>query len=117
MYVKLKDNYINLDLIKKVSEIKAFHGSKRDYEEGDYAYISPIIGGDVEEARLLAISTNGTPQQQNYVVVYGFYIYYLGQEKREKILIGTNRNEAEKYLQAFMLELNNNITSVKEIKI
>ena len=116
MYVKLKDNYINLDLIKKVTEIKAFHGSKTDYADGAYHYLSPIIN-DIEEAHLLALTTNGTPDQQKYVVTYGFYIYYIGQEKREKIIVGTNRRDAEKYLQAFMTELNNNVTSVKEIKI
>lgn len=116
MYVKLKDNYINLDLIKKVTEIKSFHGTKTDYESGDYAYILPI-GSNTEEVRLLAITANGTPEQQKYVVVYGFYIYYLGQEKREKIIVGTSRRDANKYLQSFMTLLNNNVTSVQEVKI
>jgi hypothetical protein len=116
MYAKLKDNYINLDLIKRVTDVKSFHGYKRDYEDGDYQYLSPIIN-DTEEARLLALTTNGTPDQQGYVVAYGFYIYYIGQEKREKIIVGTNRREASKYLQSFMTLINNNVTSVKEVKI
>ena len=52
-----------------------------------------------------------------YVVVYGFEISYIGETQRERISIGTSRRDASKYLQSFMTLLNNNVTSVKEVKI
>ena len=116
MYVKLKNNYINLDLIKKVSEVKAYFATEYDYEEGKTWYYSEIKKAD-EEARLLSTTTNGTPEQQMYVVVYGFEISYIGETQRERISIGTSRRDASKYLQSFMTLLNNNVTSVKEVKI
>jgi len=35
MYIKLQNNIINLDLIKKVTEVKAYHVLRLDYEEGN----------------------------------------------------------------------------------
>jgi len=116
MYIKLKNNYINLDLIKKVSEVKAYYVDGYDYKEGSIQFYSEIRTAD-EEACLLSTTTNGTPEEQMYVVVYGFEISYIGETKREIISIGTSRRDASKYLQSFMTLLNNNVTSVKEVKI
>lgn len=116
MFVKLKDNFINLDLIKKVSDVKVYYALKTDFEEGDVVFYSEITSSE-KEARLLNQTINGSEQQRKYVVVYGFEITYLNEEEGERISIGTDRIEARKYLEAFIQFLNSNVSSIPEIKM
>ena len=116
MYVKLQNNIINLDLIKKVTEVKAYHVLKIDHEKGNKDYYHKIESAE-GEAQLLNQTTNGNDMQREYVVAYGFEIYYLNERFSEKVITGTNRHEAEKFLEAFIKFFNNNQLTIPEIKI
>ena len=116
MYVKLQNNIINLDLIKKVTEVKAYHVLILDYEEGrkDYHF---EIETDEKEAQILNQTINGNEYQTEYMVAYGFEISYLNEPNPEKVITGVNRHEAKKFLEVFIQYLNNNQLTIPEIKI
>jgi len=116
MYIKLQDNIINLDLIKKVTEVKAYHVLRLHHEKGNKDYYNEIKSAE-GEAQLLSQTTNGNDMQREYVVAYGFEIHYLNERFPEKVITGTNRHEAEKFLEAFIKFLNNNQLTIPEIKI
>jgi hypothetical protein len=116
MYIKLQNNIINLDLIKKVSEVKAYHVLRLDYEEGNLHYYHEI-GSAQEEASLLHKTTNGNEYQREYMVVYGFEIHYLNEKWPQKVSVGTNRRDAKKFLDSFTTLLNNNQPVIHEVKI
>lgn len=116
MFVKLQNNYINLDLIFKVSDVKAYHVHNLDYNERNISYFYEI-GSNAEEAAILHRIAVGSEYQREFLVAYGFEINYIGKESSEKIIVGTDRIEARKFLEAFMDYLNSNISSVPEIKI
>jgi hypothetical protein len=116
MYIKLQDNIINLDLIKKVTDVKAYHVTRIDYKEGKLHYYHEI-GSAEEEASLLHKTTNGNQYQQEYIVVYGFEIHYLNEKWPQRVSLGTSRIDAEKYLEAFLTLLNNNQPIIHEVKI
>lgn len=116
MFVKLKDNYVNLDLIKKVTDVKAYYALKTDYEIYDIYYFSEIKSPE-EEAKLIHQSIHGTIEQQRYIVTYGFEIYRINEKHSERIITGTDRIEAGKYLESFIKFLNTNELTIPEIKI
>jgi len=116
MYIKLQNNIINLDLIKKVTDVKAYHVLRLDYEERNFEYYHEIRSAE-EEARLLDKTTNGNEYQKEYVVVYGFEIHYLNEKWPQKVSVGTDRIEARKFLEAFTTLLNNNQPVIHEVKI
>ena len=116
MYIKLQNNIINLDLIKKVTEVKAYHVSRLAYEEGMLHYYNEI-GSAEEEAKLLDKTINGDEYQREYMVAYGFEIYYLNEKWPQKVSVGTDRIEARKFLEAFATLLNNNQPVIYEVKI
>ena len=116
MFVKLKDNYINLDLIKKVTDVKAYHVLKTDHEVHDIYYYMDINSPE-EEAKLIHQSIHGTLEQQRYIVAYGFEIYRINEKHSERIIIGTERRETRKYLESFIKFLNTNELTIPEIKI
>ena len=118
MYIKLQNNIINLDLIKKVTEVKAYHVLRQllDYEEGKLGYYREI-GSAQEEAKLLHKTTNGNEYQKECMVVYGFEIHYLNEKWPQKVSVGTDRIEARKFLEAFTTLLNNNQPVIHEVKI
>ena len=116
MYIKLQNNIINLDLIKKVTEVKAYHVLGLDYEAGKLNYYHEI-GSAQEEAKLLDKTTNGNEYQKEYMVVYGFEIHYLNEKRPQKVSVGTDRIEARKFLEAFTTLLNNNQPVIHEVKI
>jgi hypothetical protein len=116
MYVKLKDNFINLDTIKKVTEIRAYAVNRVEYENNNILYYFELTDPKME-ARWLDITVNGTTEQKKDIVIYGFETHYIGEKYPEKIITGTSRLEARKYLEAFIAYLNNNQTTIHEIKI
>jgi alpha-ketoglutarate-dependent taurine dioxygenase len=116
MYVKLQNNFINLDLIKKVTEVKAYYVHQRNFEEGK-KQSHREIDSLKEEADILYLITNGNEYHKKYVVAYGFEISYINEKYFEKVITGTNRHEAEKFLEAFIKYLNNNQLTIPEIKI
>ena len=116
MYIKLQNNIINLDLIKKVTEVKAYHVHQGDFEEGNMQFHHEI-GSSKEEARLLNLTSTGDVDQKKYVVAYGFEIHYLNERSPEKVITGTDRIEARKFLEAFATLLNNNQPIIHEIKV
>jgi hypothetical protein len=116
MYIKLQNNIINLDLIKKVTEVKAYYVHGGDFEEGNTQFHHEI-GSSKEEARLLNLTINGDVDQTKYVVAYGFEIHYLNEKFPEKVITGTDRIEARKFLEAFATLLNNNQPIIHEIKV
>ena len=116
MYIKLQNNIINLDLIKKVTEVNAYHVLKLDHEKGNKDYYYKIESVE-REAQLLNQTTNGNDMQREYVVAYGFEIYYLNERFPEKIITGTDRMEARKFLEAFIKLINNNQPIIHEVKI
>jgi len=116
MYIKLQNNIINLDLIKKVTGIKAYHVLRLDYEAGEIDYYYEI-GSVKEEVKFLDKTINGDEYQREYMVVYGFEIHYLNEKFPEKVITGTDRIEARKYLEAFTTLLNNNQPVIYEVKI
>jgi len=116
MYIKLQNNIINLDLIKKVTEVKAYHVLRLDYEERNLEYYHKI-GSAQEEASLLHKTTNGNKHQKEYTVAYGFEIHYLNEKWPQKVSVGTDRIEARKFLEAFTTLLNNNQPVIHEVKI
>ena len=116
MYIKLQNNIINLDLIKKVTEVKAYHVLRLNYEERKLEYYHEI-GSAQEEASLLHKTTNGNKHQKEYTVAYGFEIHYLNEKQPQKVSVGTDRIEARKFLEAFTTLLNNNQPVIHEVKI
>ena len=116
MYIKLQNNIINLDLIKKVTEVNAYHVLRLDHEKGNKDYYRKIES-DEREAQLLNLTTNGNDMQREYVVAYGFEIHYLNEKFPEKIITGADRIEARKFLEAFTTLLNNNQPVIHEVKI
>ena len=116
MYIKLQNNIINLDLIKKVTEVNAYHVLKLDHEKGNKDYYHKIESAE-REAQLLNQTTNGNDMQREYVVAYGFEIHYLNERFPEKVITGTDRIEARKFLEAFATLLNNNQPIIHEVKI
>ena len=116
MYIKLKNNIINLDLIKKVTCVKAYHVTRLDYEAEDLLYYNEIRSAE-EEARLLDKTINGNEYQREYTVAYGFEIHYLNEKWPQKVSVGTDRIEARKFLEAFTTLLNNNQPVIHEVKI
>ncbi len=116
MYVKLQNNFINLDLIKKITEVKAYYVYQRDFEEGKKQSYREI-GSLEEEVQVLYLIANGSEYHKKYVVAYGFEILYINKNCYEKVITGTNRHEAEKFLEAFIKYLNNNQLTIPEIKI
>tara|TARA_R110000823_G_scaffold31163_2_gene88930 strand:- start:210 stop:545 length:336 start_codon:yes stop_codon:yes gene_type:complete len=110
MFIKLRGNIINLDLVKKISDVKAYL-----IRDGDTS-IHEILEAR-EEARWLNISVNGTEQQTQYTVLYGFEISYLKEKYPERVITGESRRDARKYIESFSNLINNNQPIIHEVKI
>lgn len=124
MFVRIKDQIVNLDLIKKIGEVEAYSLHKSYYEEKDFHTLDrrDRIKTPNEEVRLLTlyasgvnISLNGNETQREYIIVYSINIYYLNENNPEMIVIGTSRTEARKILEALVKRLNGNINGIEEI--
>ena len=110
MFIKLRGNIINLDLVKKISDVKAYR-----VLDGDTS-IHEILEAR-EEARWLNDSINGTKWQTQYTVLYGFEISYLREKYPERIVTGKSRRDARKYIESFSNLINNNQPIIHEVKI
>jgi len=110
MFIKLRGNIINLDLVKKISDVKAYLAI-----EDDSIIQEIVLAG--EEARWLNISVNGTEQQTRYTVLYGFEISYLKEKYPERVITGESRRDARKYIESFANLINNNQPIIHEVKI
>jgi hypothetical protein len=113
MFIKLQGNIINLDLVKKISDVKAYLAINDDTDI--YRYREIVLAG--EEARWLNISVNGTEQQTRYTVLYGFEISYLKEKYPERVITGESRRDARKYIESFANLINNNQPIIHEVKI
>lgn len=110
MFIKLRGNIINLDLVKKISDVKAYLAINDDTNIREI-----VLAG--EEARWLNISVNGTEQQTQYTVLYGFEISYLKEKYPERVITGESRRDARKYIESFANLINNNQPIIHEVKI
>ena len=110
MFIKLRGNIINLDLVKKISDVKAYLAI-----EDDSIIQEIVLAG--EEARWLNISVNGTEQQTRYTVLYGFEISYLKEKYPERVITGESRRDARKYIESFANLINNDQPIIHEVKI
>lgn len=117
MFVRIKDQIVNLDLIKKIGEVEAYSLHKSYYEEKDFHTLDrrDRIKTPNEEVRLLTLYANGNETQREYIIVYSINIYYLNENNPEMIVIGTSRTEARKILEALVKRLNGNINGIEEI--
>ena len=61
-------NFINLDLIKKVSSVKAYVANRNEYEDGKILYYFDIDSFEIE-TRYLIHTTNGTEEQKKDIVI------------------------------------------------
>jgi hypothetical protein len=111
MYIKLNDEIINLDLIKKISKVVPILSNGSDGERFD-----SIIKTQKDELRWLDISNTGNKGQQEYNVAYGFLIYHLNEEGSQWIKVGASRNDAEKAREALGTLLNGNEPIMHVIK-
>ena len=117
MFVRIKDQIVNLDLIKKIGEIEVNSLHKSYYEEKDFHTLDrrDRIKSSEEEIRLLTLYANGNETQREYMIVYSINIYYLNEHRPERVVIGENRIEARKILEALVKRLNGNINGIEEI--
>ena len=115
MFVKIKDQIVNLDLIKKISDVTPYIMWRPDLEAGDYHWMKTIPGGPKEEVKELNKTTNGTKEEQSYVVVYAVNIHHYQYEDVTRVVIGTSRIEARKIMEALVKKLNGNISKIEEI--
>ena len=117
MFVRIKDQIVNLDLIKKIGEIEVNSIHKSYYEEKDFHTLDrrDRIKSSEEEIRLLTLYANGNETQREYMIVYSINIYYLNERRPERVVIGENRIEARKILEALVKRLNGNINGIEEI--
>tara|TARA_B100000497_G_C7519831_1_gene315989 strand:- start:194 stop:553 length:360 start_codon:yes stop_codon:yes gene_type:complete len=117
MFVRIKDQIFNLDLIKKIGEIEVNSLHKSYYEEKDFHTLDrrDRIKSPDEEIRLLTLYANGNESQREYMIVYSINIYYLNEIHPERVVIGENRTEARKILEALVKRLNGNINGIEEI--
>ena len=117
MFIKIKDQIVNLDLIKKIGEIEVNSLHKSYYEEKDFHTLDrrDRIKSPDEEIRLLTLFANGDERQREYMIVYSINIYYLNERLPERIVIGENRTEARKMIEALVKRLNGNINGIEEI--
>lgn len=116
MFVRIKDQIVNLDLIKKIGEIEVNSLHKSYYEEKDFHTLDrrDRIKSPDEEIRLLTLFANGEGRRE-YMIVYSINIYYLNERLPERIVIGENRTEARKMIEALVKRLNGNINGIEEI--
>ena len=111
MYIKLNDEIINLDLIKKISKVVPILSNGSDGERFD-----SIIKTQKEELRWLDISNTGDKFAQEYNVAYGFLIYHLNEQNPQRIKVGASRHDAEKAREALATLLNGNEPIMHVIK-
>ena len=81
----------------------------------DYHWMKPISGGVKGEVKELYKTTNGTKEEQSYVVVYAVNIHHYQYEDVTRVVIGTSRIEARKIMENLIKELNENNSKIKEI--
>jgi len=110
MFIKLRGNIVNLDLVKKISDVKAYRVLNGDTDIHE-------IAESVEEARWLNDSVNGAEWQTQYTVLYGFEISYLREKYPERVITGESRIDARKYIDSFSNLINNNQPIIHEVKI
>ena len=119
MFVKIKGQIVNLDLIKKISEVTPYVMWRPDLEIEDYHWMKTISGGAKGEVEELNKTTNGTKEEQSYVVVYAINIYHYQRNRHDedvtRVVIGTSRIEARKMMEALVKRLNGNISGIEEI--
>ena len=119
MFVKIKDQIVNLDLIKKISDVTPYKMWEMDLKVKDFHWMKEIEGGPKGEIEELSKTTNGTKEEQSYVVVYAINIYHYQRnmygEDVTRIMIGTSRIEARKMMEALVKKLNGNISGIEEI--
>ena len=115
MFVKIKGQIVNLDLIKKISEVTPYVMWRPDLEIEDYHWMKTISGGAKGEAEESNKTTNGTKEEQSYVVVYAVNIHHYQYEDVTRVVIGTSRIEARKMMEALVKRLNGNISGIEEI--
>jgi hypothetical protein len=104
MYIKLNDEIINLDLIKKISKVVPILSNGSD------------IKTQKEELRWLDISNTGDKFAQEHNVAYGFLIYHLNEQNPQRIKVGASRHDAEKAREALATLLNGNKPIMHVIK-
>lgn len=119
MFVKIKGQIVNLDLIKKISEVTPYKMWEMDLRVKDFHWMKEIEGGPKGEVEELNKATNGTKEEQSYVVVYAINIYHyqrnMYDEDVTRVMIGTSRTEARKMMEALVKRLNGNISGIEEI--
>lgn len=118
MFIKIKGQIVNLDLVKKISEVTPYRMYKYELKLEDYSWMKEIKGPS-EEAEFLLKSANGTEEERQVVVVYAINIHHFQRNRYDedvtRIVIGTSRIEARKMLEALVKKLNGNISGIEEI--
>jgi len=119
MFVKIKGQIVNLDLIKKISDVTPYKMWEMDLRVKDFHWMKEIEGGPKGEVEEINKATNGTKEEQSYVVVYAINIYHyqrnMYDEDVTRVMIGTSRTEARKMMEALVKRLNGNISGIEEI--
>jgi len=119
MFVKIKDQIVNLDLVKKISDVTPYKMWEMDLKVKDFHWMKEIEGGSKGEIEELNKTANGTEKEREFIIVYAINIYHyqrnMYDEDVTRIVIGTSRTEARKMMEALVKRLNRNISGIEEI--
>lgn len=109
MYAKLLDKIINLDLIRRITQVKSGLTTNISWEihGNDINHLVEYNLTKEKELDWLRLSTTGDEYQREYLVIYFFEIIYLKGDK-EKVIVGSSRAEAERVREKFAEFLNGN---------
>jgi len=111
MYIKLNDSIVNLDLIKSIDKLTAY----LNHNDHSSASHHPIKDDELE--RWLDISVNGNESQREYTVLYGVSINYLNEKFPTVVMVGKDKENAERVREELAVLLNNNQPLIHEIKL
>lgn len=113
MYIKLGENIINLDLIRKISKISAHVVDKNKTKPSYYTELD-----EENEARWLKMIADKTDKYaQTQRMAYVFKIHYLNEQGYDSVDCGEDKEKAEIALEKLSELLNNNTPIIHEIKI
>lgn len=119
MFVRIKGQIVNLDLIKRISDITPYKMFKSDLKVEDYHWMKIVSGGPNGEIEALNKTANGTENEREFTIVYVVDIHHYQRTRYDeditRIVIGTSRTEARKILEALVKRLNGNINGIEEI--
>jgi hypothetical protein len=112
MLVKLKNNLINLDLVKEVSTDIFVHLVHPDDAE-EYVH---VLTNKEDIERWEENTKNGSERQKEYFLMYGFKMWYLNEKYAKTIKVSKDKEETERARVALVTLLNGNNPVIHEIK-